>query len=63
MPPALADFELLPSIWRTPAKVGKAAYNRDLLTLDTLDGGVLNLVVDPDLGIIQFYKLLKKGRP
>ena len=63
VPPALADFELLPSIWRTPAKVGKAAYNRDLLTLDTLDGGVLNLVVDPDLGIIQFYKLLKKGRP
>lgn len=60
VPLTLGDFELLPSIWRNPAKIQKAKYNRDHLTLDTLDGGVLNLIVDPDLGVTQFYKLLKK---
>ena len=62
VPPALADFELLPSIWRTPAKVGKTAYNRDLLTLDTLDGGILNLIVDPDKGIVGFWKMITQKR-
>ena len=59
MPLMPGDFELLPTMWRTPDKVEKARYNRDHLLFDTLDGGVLNLVVDPHIGIVSFYKMLK----
>ena len=59
LPLNVGDFELLPSIWRTPAKVTKER-SRDHLTFDTLDGGVLNLIVDPNIGVTQFYKLIKQ---
>ena len=54
------DFELLPSIWRAPDRASRGR-NRDHLELDALDGGVLHLVVDPQLGIVSFFKSKDPG--
>lgn len=60
IPLTLGDFELIPSIWRKPDKV-TPERNRQHLELDTLDGGVLNLIVDPVKGIVSFWKMKKPG--
>lgn len=51
------DYDLLPSMWRNPDRVVKGHSGRDVLELDTIDGGTLRLTVDPDSGIRSFYKM------
>ena len=58
LPLNLGDFELLPSIWRKPDRISKER-TRDRLELDTLDGSLLNLLVDPLQGITKFWKTKK----
>ena len=55
MPLSVGDFELIPAMWRKPDNVVKER-NRDHLAFDTLDGGILNLIVDPVKGIVGFWK-------
>ena len=55
-----ADYELLPTIWRSPDKVVKSR-GRDVLELDAMDGGLYRLVVDPVKGIRSFYKTKASG--
>ena len=55
-----ADYELLPTIWRSPDKVVKSR-GRDVLELDAMDGGLYRLVVDPVKGIRSFYKTEASG--
>lgn len=52
------DYELLPTIWRSPDRVFKDARGH-VLELDALDGGVYALVVDSDNGLSDFYKKTK----
>ena len=61
MPLTLADFELIPSMWRKPDRVKPGRYGRDVLELETFDGGVLNLIVDPTIGIASFWKMKNPG--
>lgn len=56
----VGDFELLPSIWRKPDRVKKDA-GREILELDTLDGALLNLAIDPVQGLVKFWKAKKAG--
>ncbi|MBQ4385667.1 MAG: hypothetical protein II823_07110 [Kiritimatiellae bacterium] len=56
IPLTKGDFELLPAMWRKPDKVSPAKHGRSHLEFNTFDGGVLNLIVDPDIGIVSFYK-------
>ena len=51
------DYDLLPSMWRNPDRVVKGHSGRDMLELDTIDGGTLRLTVDPNSGIRSFYKM------
>ena len=58
------DFELLPSIWRTPDGVEKGKYaGASILTLDTFDGCVLKLVIDHRSGAmpLSFWKMKNPG--
>ncbi len=53
------DFELIPAIWRKPDKVARQK-GCDVLELDAFDG-ILRLVVDPNVGIVSFYKMKRPG--
>lgn len=57
------DFELLPSLWRSPDRVLKGhSGGRDILELDMLDGSTLRAVVDRHgRGIRTIFKV--KGPP
>lgn len=57
IPLARGDYDLIPSMWRNPDRVTKDHSGRDVLELDTIDGGTLRLAVDPDSGIRSFYKM------
>lgn len=57
IPLARGDYDLIPSMWRNPDRVTKGHSGRDVLELDTIDGGTLRLAVDPDSGIRSFYKM------
>lgn len=51
------DFDLLPSLWRRPDRVERPSADRARLELDTLDGGVLSLLVDPlTAKLINFWR-------
>jgi hypothetical protein len=54
------DYDLLPTIWRSPDSVSKSKGN-DHLTLLTMDGHTLNLFVHPKKGIVSFYKTKNPG--
>ena len=56
MPLSRGDFELLPAMWRDPDDVARER-NRDHLTFETFDGGILNLIVDAVKGIVGFWKM------
>jgi len=53
------DFELIPAIWRKPDRLAKEK-GCDVLELDAFDG-VLRLVVDPNKGILSFFKMKSPG--
>lgn len=53
------DFELIPSMWRKPDRVAQKK-GCDVLELDAFDG-ILRLVVDPNVGIVSFYKMKRPG--
>ena len=53
------DFKLIPAIWRKPDEVIKSK-NCDHLKLEAFDG-TLNLIVDPNRGIVSFYKQKNPG--
>lgn len=57
IPLARGDYDLIPSMWRNPDRVTNGHSGRDVLELDTIDGGTLHLAVDPDSGIRSFYKM------
>ena len=59
-PLSRSDYELLPTIWRSPDRISKSG-DRDHLELDALDGGVLHLFVSPTSGIRSFYKARNPG--
>lgn len=63
VPLAEEDFELLPSLWRSPDRVLKGhSGGRDVLELDMLDGSTLRVVVDQHgRGIRTIFKV--KGPP
>ena len=54
------DYDLLPTIWRSPDNVVQER-NRVILSLSTFDGCILKLIVDPIKGIVSFYKIKKSG--
>lgn len=56
IPVSREDYDLIPTIWRTPERISNGHDGRDILELDTMDGGTLRLTVDPDKGIRSFYK-------
>lgn len=57
--PAPADFELMPTVWRTPDSITALANGFNLLSLTGFDGNALNLLVDPTGLFVNFFKLLK----
>jgi len=59
IPLAAGDFELIPSLWRNPDRVVRGKYaGSSVLTMETFDGGILNLVIDHRSGAmpLSFYK-------
>ena len=56
IPVERSDYDLLPTIWRSPDRITKGHSGRDVLELDAMDGGTLCLVVDDKFGIKSFYK-------
>lgn len=54
------DFELLPTLWRE-GRESDARHGRKAYELDTFDGHVLRMVVDPAGGIRTIFKM--KGPP
>lgn len=63
VPLAEADFELLPTLWRSPDRVREGhSDGRDVLELGMLDGSTLRAVIDRHgRGFRTFYKV--KGPP
>jgi len=60
IPLTVGDYELLPTVWRSPDRVTKSR-DRDHLEFETFDGGILHLFVSEQKGIRSFYKT-KSGR-
>ena len=55
------DFELIPSLWRDPDSVLRGKYaGSSVLQMETLDGGLLNLVIDHRSGAmpLSFWKTI-----
>ena len=53
------DFELIPSLWRNPDSVIPGNYpGSSVLTMETFDGGILNLAIDHRSGAmpLSFFK-------
>lgn len=60
IPLSVADFELLPTLWRTPSRVVDGhGVGRKIVQLDLLDGGTLCLVRDMKTGPKTVYKMKK----
>ena len=57
MPLSAGDYELLPTVWRSPERVQTGDRpERVVLELDTIDGGILALTVDVRDGIKSYFK-------
>ena len=57
MPLSAGDYELLPTVWRSPERVLPGDRpERVVLELDTIDGGILALTVDVRDGIKSYFK-------
>lgn len=56
IPVTRQDYDLLPTIWRSPDRVNEGHSGRNVLELDAMDGGTLCLIVDDKFGIKSFYK-------
>lgn len=57
MPLTTGDYELIPSMWRTPDAIERHSKHEITLSLDTLDGGTLRLGVNLAQGApTTFYK-------
>lgn len=56
------DFELVPSLWRNPDSVLRGKYaGSSVLQMETLDGGILNLVIDHRSGAMPLSFWKEKG--
>ena len=57
------DYELIPTIWRSPDSVAPGKYKgSSVLKLDTIDGGTLNLVIDHRSGAMPLSFWKEKAR-
>ena len=57
------DYELIPTLWRSPDSVSPGKYKgSSVLKLDTIDGGILNLVIDHRSGAMPLSFWKEKAR-
>ena len=57
------DYELIPTLWRSPDSVSPGKYKgSSVLKLETIDGGILNLVIDHRSGAMPLSFWKEKAR-
>jgi len=53
------DFDLMPTVWRSPDRFIKVKDHHAVLELESVDGGFLQLAVNTMRGFASYYKTKK----